>query len=75
MNIETANALLPIQLGIQPVAATQDQGIGTYRDHDRLRGGMRFVGLGKKGADTRYGPSGKILCDRWTRGSLVDIYV
>ena len=75
MNIETANALLPIQLDLQPVAATHGQGIGTYRHHGRLRGGMRFVGFGKRGADTRYGSSGQIVRGRSVRGSLVDIYV
>lgn len=75
MYVDTANALLPIQVGIAPVEATQRQGIGTYRHHDSPRRGMRFVGFGARDADTRYGPSGKVIEKQKVRGALVDIYV
>lgn len=75
MYVDNAKALLPIQVGIQPVEATQRQGIGTYRHHDDSRRGMRFVGIGARDADTRYGSSGKVIEKEKVRGALVDIYV
>lgn len=75
MYIDTAKALLPVQVGILPVEATLHQGIGNYRHHDYPGRGMRFVGFGAREADTRYGPSGKVIEKQKVRGALVDIYV
>ncbi|MFZ7113280.1 MAG: hypothetical protein ACOWYE_16480 [Desulfatiglandales bacterium] len=75
MHVETVHNLLPMQVGVAPVAATLQRGITQFQYHDPPRGGMRFLGYGSPFADTRYGPSGRILKPKDASGALVDIYV
>ncbi|MBW2015450.1 MAG: hypothetical protein JRH13_09920 [Deltaproteobacteria bacterium] len=77
MNVQSANALLPLPFAASPVTAVEQGGLNEFLREDRSRGNIRFMGYSSRTrtVESRYGPSGKILQPPIPRGGLVDIWV
>ena len=76
MDVNGSTALLPLPIGIQPVASFRHKDLDDYGYHDQPQSRIKFLGYKQKESDDRqYNALGQKLNNIDDRGGLVDIYV